>query len=188
MHPATLRQFTAGHIREPTIEAGDTRRAGKRECRHRPRCPDALAPGRSAARIVANHPGQGGAYCATAWCCLTTAGHCSPTAGPWLRPPPAQSGRRYEGVPGQRRGSGKLRRPLWRPGAPADAPAARRDRAELCVRSRPRRHTGHIRGLLRRPAVPCAVALTAGSVRGPGRRPRSGWPRRACPGHGRHVS
>jgi hypothetical protein len=28
MHPATLRQFTASHIREPTIEAGDTRRAG----------------------------------------------------------------------------------------------------------------------------------------------------------------
>jgi len=59
MHPAAPRQLTAGHIREPTIEAGDTRRAGERECRHRPQCPDALAPGRSAARIVANHPGQG---------------------------------------------------------------------------------------------------------------------------------
>jgi len=33
--------------------------AGKRECRHRPRCPDAVAPGRSAARVVASHPGQG---------------------------------------------------------------------------------------------------------------------------------
>jgi Family of unknown function (DUF5999) len=33
-------------------------RGRKAECRHRPRCPDALAPGRSAARIVTNHPGQ----------------------------------------------------------------------------------------------------------------------------------
>ncbi|HEU5388404.1 MAG TPA: DUF5999 family protein [Streptosporangiaceae bacterium] len=30
-----------------------------RECRHRPRCPDALAPDRSAARSVASHPEQG---------------------------------------------------------------------------------------------------------------------------------
>jgi hypothetical protein len=59
MHPAMLRQPTAGHIREPATETGDGRRAGKRECRHRPRCPDALAPGRSAARVVADHPGQG---------------------------------------------------------------------------------------------------------------------------------
>ena len=59
MHPAMLRQFTADHTRELATEAGDARRAGKRECRHRPPCPDALAPGRSAARIVANHPGQG---------------------------------------------------------------------------------------------------------------------------------
>jgi uncharacterized protein DUF3995 len=50
MHPAMLRQFTAGHIREPATQASDARRAGKRECRHRPPCPDALAPGRSAAR------------------------------------------------------------------------------------------------------------------------------------------
>ena len=28
----------------------------------------------------------------------------------------------------------------------------------------------------------------SGSAHGPGRRPRSGWPRRACPGHGPHVS
>jgi len=33
-----------------------------------------------------------------------------------------------------------------------------------------------------------ARALTVGSVRGPGRRPRYGSRRRACPGHGRHVS
>jgi hypothetical protein len=59
MHPAMLRQPTAGHIREPATETGDGRRAGKRECRHRPRCPDALAPGRSAAKVVADHPGQG---------------------------------------------------------------------------------------------------------------------------------
>ena len=59
MHPAMLRRFTAGHIREPATRASDARRAGKRECRHRPPCPDALAPGRSAARIVAHHPGQG---------------------------------------------------------------------------------------------------------------------------------
>jgi hypothetical protein len=59
LHPAAPRQLTAGHIREPATEAGDGRRAGKRECQHRPRCPDALAPGRSAARVVADHPGQG---------------------------------------------------------------------------------------------------------------------------------
>ena len=28
-------------------------------CRHQPRCPDALAPDRSAARAVASHPEQG---------------------------------------------------------------------------------------------------------------------------------
>ena len=28
-------------------------------CHHRPRCPDALAPDRAAARIVASHPEQG---------------------------------------------------------------------------------------------------------------------------------
>ena len=28
-------------------------------CRHQPRCPDALAPDRSAARAVAGHPEQG---------------------------------------------------------------------------------------------------------------------------------
>ena len=59
MHPAMLRHFTADHTRELATEAGDARRAGKRECRHRPPCPAALAPGRSAARTVANHPGQG---------------------------------------------------------------------------------------------------------------------------------
>ena len=36
-----------------------SRQAGKQACRHRPRCPDALAPDRSAARAVASHPGQG---------------------------------------------------------------------------------------------------------------------------------
>ena len=59
MHPVMLRQPTASHIREPATETGDGRQAGKRECRHRPRCPDALAPGRSAAKVVADHPGQG---------------------------------------------------------------------------------------------------------------------------------
>jgi hypothetical protein len=59
MHPAMLRQPTASHIQEPATETGGGRRAGKRECRHRPRCPDALAPGRSAAKVVADHPGQG---------------------------------------------------------------------------------------------------------------------------------
>ena len=100
MYPATLRQFTASHIREPTIEAGDTRRAGNgnagigrgarmlwRQVAARPRSSQTI-------------PGRGGACCATAWCYLTTAGHCFPAARPWLRPPPAQSGRRHEGVPG----------------------------------------------------------------------------------------
>ena len=59
MHPAMLRQLTADDIGELPTEAGDARPAGKGECRHRPRCPDALSPGRSAARIVANHSGQG---------------------------------------------------------------------------------------------------------------------------------
>jgi len=43
MHPAMRRQSAAGHIREPATGAGDARRAGKRECGHRPQCPDALA-------------------------------------------------------------------------------------------------------------------------------------------------
>ena len=38
---------------------GTARRPGEQACRHRPRCPDALAPDRSAARAVASHPGQG---------------------------------------------------------------------------------------------------------------------------------
>ena len=32
---------------------------GGEPCRHQPRCPDALAPDRSAARAVAGHPEQG---------------------------------------------------------------------------------------------------------------------------------
>ena len=59
MHPVMPRQITVDHIRELITAAGDARSAGKGECRHRPRCPDALAPGRSAARMVANHAGQG---------------------------------------------------------------------------------------------------------------------------------
>ena len=35
------------------------RRRGDEPCRHQPRCPDALAPDRSAARAVASHPEQG---------------------------------------------------------------------------------------------------------------------------------
>ena len=35
------------------------RRPGNQACRHRPQCPDALAPDRSAATAVASHPGQG---------------------------------------------------------------------------------------------------------------------------------
>lgn len=34
-------------------------RPGDGPCRHQPRCPDALAPDRSAARSVASHPDQG---------------------------------------------------------------------------------------------------------------------------------
>ena len=59
MHPATLGQFTAGHIREPTIEAGDTRRAGNGNAGigHGARMLWRQAAAR--ARIAANHPGQG---------------------------------------------------------------------------------------------------------------------------------
>ena len=32
---------------------------GDEPCRHQPRCPDALAPDRCAARAVASHPEQG---------------------------------------------------------------------------------------------------------------------------------
>ena len=42
--------------------------------------------------------------------------------------------------------------PLPRPAPPVDALAARRDRADLRVRPRPRRNTSHLRGVLRRPA------------------------------------
>jgi hypothetical protein len=82
MHPAMLRQPTASHIREPATETGDGRRAGKRNA----------GTGRGAQmlwRQVAARPGssqtipgRGGACCATAWCYLTTAGHCFPAARP----------------------------------------------------------------------------------------------------------
>ena len=39
--------------------SGLGRLPGDKECRHQPRCPDALAPDRSAARSVASHPEQG---------------------------------------------------------------------------------------------------------------------------------
>ena len=105
MHPTMLRQLTAAHIRELPTEAGDARPARKGN----------VAIGRGAGmrwRQAAARPGwqtipgRGGACCATAWSCLTTAGRCFPMAGPWLRPPSAQSGRRHEGVPGQRCDSG----------------------------------------------------------------------------------
>jgi uncharacterized protein DUF5999 len=41
------------------IEPPPARQAGRQACRHRPRCPDALASDHSAARAVASHPGQG---------------------------------------------------------------------------------------------------------------------------------
>ena len=44
---------------DENVPSGTSRRAGKQECRHRPRCPGAQAPDRSAARAVASHPGQG---------------------------------------------------------------------------------------------------------------------------------
>lgn len=44
---------------EQKVPRGTARRAGKQACRHRPRCPDALARDRGAARTVASHPGQG---------------------------------------------------------------------------------------------------------------------------------
>lgn len=33
--------------------------AERRQCRHQPRCPDALAPDRVAAHVMASHPEQG---------------------------------------------------------------------------------------------------------------------------------
>ena len=56
-------------------------------CSHQPRCPDALAPDRTAAWPFARAPGRGGACCATEWCCLTMAASCSQTAEPSPRPP-----------------------------------------------------------------------------------------------------
>jgi len=105
MRSAIRRQFTAGHIREPATGAGDVRRAGKRECRHRPRCPDALAPGRSAARIVAHHPGQGWSLLCNGVVLFDDGGALLP--GGWAVPP-ATAGPvgRHEGVTRQRCGSG----------------------------------------------------------------------------------
>ena len=39
--------------------SGTSRQAGQQACWHWPRCPDALARDRSAARVVASQPGQG---------------------------------------------------------------------------------------------------------------------------------
>jgi Family of unknown function (DUF5999) len=44
---------------DPQAPPRSARQSGEQRCRHQPRCPDALAPDRSAARTVASHPEQG---------------------------------------------------------------------------------------------------------------------------------
>ena len=44
---------------DPQVPPRSARQPGEEMCRHQPRCPDALAPDRSAARTVASHPEQG---------------------------------------------------------------------------------------------------------------------------------
>ena len=43
----------------PPVPARSGRVPGDEPCRHQPRCPDSLAPDRSAARALASHPEQG---------------------------------------------------------------------------------------------------------------------------------
>jgi Family of unknown function (DUF5999) len=57
--PAVNAVKAAGAMTDQKVPPGTARPAGKPACRHRPRCPDALAPDRNAARAVASHPGQG---------------------------------------------------------------------------------------------------------------------------------
>jgi hypothetical protein len=57
--PAVNAVKAGGAVTGQQVPPGTARPAGKHACRHRPRCPDALAPDRSAARAVASHPGQG---------------------------------------------------------------------------------------------------------------------------------
>lgn len=60
-------QRQAARTTEPSATGGamtpaparSGRPPGDEPCRHQPRCPDALAPDRSAARAVASHPEQG---------------------------------------------------------------------------------------------------------------------------------
>ncbi|MGE5293099.1 MAG: DUF5999 family protein [Micromonosporaceae bacterium] len=45
-------------MRDPLAPARLGRRLAGETCQHHPRCPDALAPDRTAARAVASHPEQ----------------------------------------------------------------------------------------------------------------------------------
>ena len=48
-----------GVMTDPQAPSRSARPPGEEMCRHHPRCPDALAPDRGAARTVASHPEQG---------------------------------------------------------------------------------------------------------------------------------
>lgn len=67
---------------ERKMPPGTAGRIGKQPCRHRPRCPDAFAPDRSAVRTVVNHPGQGWSLLCNGMVRFDDGGHCSLTAEP----------------------------------------------------------------------------------------------------------
>jgi len=46
-------------MRDLLVPASSGPRLAGERCQHHPRCPDALAPDRTAARAVASHPEQG---------------------------------------------------------------------------------------------------------------------------------
>jgi hypothetical protein len=75
----------------PAVRTSQAAGYGKRECRHRPRCPDALAPGRSAARIVAIHPGQGWSLLCNGVVLFDDGGALLPDGRAVAPAPPAQS-------------------------------------------------------------------------------------------------
>src|SRR5262245_52249836 len=75
----------------PAPPLGASRQLGGGVCRQRPRCPDALAADRIAARAVARHPEQGWSLLCNGVVLLTTAGRCFLAAGPSLLPAPIWS-------------------------------------------------------------------------------------------------
>ena len=91
--PRTLVEPGADDRVESCRPCGPSRLPGPEsgKSRHRPRCPDALAPGRSAARIVATHPEQGWSLLCNGVVLFDDGGALLPDGRAVAPAPPAQS-------------------------------------------------------------------------------------------------